>query len=111
MILLLLACSSAWEVMDLDSDGLVYGRGDCDETDPLTHARARERCDGLDNDCDGLIDEALSEDWYLDRDQDGWGVGDPVEVCRADRSYAARVGDCDDADPENVPASKAEACD
>ncbi len=37
---------------DADGDGVPLGE-DCDDTDPLVHPGAEERCDGRDNDCDG----------------------------------------------------------
>ena len=47
--------------IDEDNDG--YGRGpscegpDCDDDDPEVYAGADERCNGLDDDCDGAFDE------------------------------------------------------
>ena len=45
-----------------DTDGDLHGLGcapggDCDETDPLVHVGATERCNRDDDDCDGLFDE------------------------------------------------------
>lgn len=40
-------------------DGYVTDGDDCDDGDPEIHPGASERCDGIDQDCDGAIDEGL----------------------------------------------------
>lgn len=41
---------------DVDKDGVTPAQGDCDDTDPTRSANHSEWCDGLDNDCSGVID-------------------------------------------------------
>jgi hypothetical protein len=54
------SCSAC---LDRDGDGWGEGPGclgpDCDDTDASIFPRADERCDGVDNNCDGAIDEGF----------------------------------------------------
>ncbi len=45
---------------DLDGDGF-EGADDCDDNDGWVHVDAHEFCDGVDNNCDGVIDEGCNE--------------------------------------------------
>ena len=49
---------------DLDGDGYTADV-DCDDTDPEVHPDAPERCNGLDDDCDEVVDDGLSAPWCL----------------------------------------------
>ena len=61
--------------MDADQDG--YSSDvDCDDADGTVHPNADERCDGIDNNCDGMADEWGAIDgtlYYADVDKDGFG--------------------------------------
>ena len=81
---------SAGAVTCSQPSGFVDAAGDCDDSNPLTHADAEEICDGEDNDCDEEFDEAT------DADNDGFDT-----VCG---------GDCNDEDPEVNPGAD-ETCD
>lgn len=87
---------------DLDGDG--YGVRpalfcpflllvDCDDLDPNVHPRGVEVCNGIDDNCDGIID-------LIDDDGDGYLSGTPP--CAGD--------DCDDSDPAVNPGA-GEGCD
>jgi hypothetical protein len=80
--------------------GSVESGGDCDDDDAERSPLETERCDGVDNDCDGTADDGLVISWYEDVDQDGYGRDDAsIEDCLQPSGYAYGSGDCDDADP------------
>ncbi len=95
-------------------DGYVADASDCDDGDAAIHPDADEACDGLDNDCDGEIDEDDAADaatWYADADGDGFGDPDnSVAACDAPSGFVAADGDCDDADAAINPDAD-EVCD
>jgi hypothetical protein len=59
---------------DGDGDGYGVGAGcagpDCDDADPLVHPGASQRCNGLDNDCDGMVDQTAAD--ARNADLDAW---------------------------------------
>ena len=81
---------------DLDSDGFVLS-GDCNDTDPGINPGVAELCDGVDNDCSGVIDDALGGMWYLDLDGDGFGDAETgVSTCDPGSERVQDATDCDD---------------
>lgn len=85
----------------LEPDLASARNGDCDDTDPGRHPNATETCDGVDEDCDELIDEDASDAviWYSDADGDGFGdVADPSFTCDVPTDGTLDSSDCDDTD-------------
>ncbi|MEC7988287.1 MAG: MopE-related protein [Myxococcota bacterium] len=91
-------------------DGFASNGSDCDDTEALKYPGATEECDGLDNDCNDLIDDGLSEIYYEDLDGDGFGSAVEVESCGISEGVSSISGDCNDADDAINPVSE-EDCD
>ena len=84
---------------DFDGDGVTEIDGDCDDTLASAYPNGTEVCDGVDNDCDGSIDEEALDapSWYADEDHDGYGIDAYVIVtCVQPEGRVAEGGDCDD---------------
>jgi hypothetical protein len=95
--------------VDADGDGFTEDI-DCDDTRETVHPEAPEICSGLDDDCDGLIDEfddSLTGGTVLYEDSDGDGYGDRDRasvVC----GYGVGVttgDDCDDSSASVAPGA------
>jgi hypothetical protein len=70
-----------------------------------------ESCNGLDDNCNGEIDEGVESIFYLDVDGDGWGVeGATTKACFVPPGYSTKAGDCDDNVAEAHPEGT-EVCD
>jgi hypothetical protein len=76
------------DLSDDDGDGYPPAGGDCDDDDPAIHPGQPEVADGVDQDCDDLIDEGTDA---FDDDGDGSTEQD---------------GDCDDGNPNFHPGAE-----
>ncbi len=123
------ADASTW-YLDADGDGYgdpaysviactspsshVADSSDCDDSSAAVSPSASELCNGVDDDCDGAVDEASAVDaatWYLDSDGDGYGdAGSTTAACSAPSGYCADATDCDDSDGATHPGAD-EHCD
>ncbi len=96
-------------------DGFVLVPDDCDDTNAAIAPGAVEHCDGVDEDCDTIIDgpdPVGAPTWTYDGDGDGFGnrKGGKVDACAAPDDYVREEGDCDDQDPDVHPRAP-ESCD
>jgi len=116
LLLVLPACNPEDpDLLDEDGDGFTPAEGDCDDAEIRVNPVAPELCDGLDNDCDLLIDEGDdvigAATWYLDVDGDGYGRLDQSKLgCEAPEAYVDNSDDCDDMD-ESIHPGADELCD
>jgi len=113
-------------LLDLDGDGYAgevvltactqgtgAQPGDCNDGNPAAYPGAQERCNGMDDDCDGTVDEEPVDAtlWYLDDDGDGWGDSDAQQLgCLGTSGLVATAGDCDDSNDAVHPGAE-EHCD
>lgn len=85
-------------VVDADGDG-VPASEDCADGDADIRPGAEERCNGLDDDCDGMVDEDAVDAglWFPDRDGDGFGDEEAAfRACTQPSGAGQTGGDCDD---------------
>src|SRR6266496_3541845 len=80
----------------------LVGVDDCVDINSAMYPGAPEVCDGLDNNCNGEVDEGVQQLFAQDKDGDGAGnLNVTVAGCSAPEGYVpfALPGDCDDDNP------------
>jgi alpha-tubulin suppressor-like RCC1 family protein len=91
------------------SGGFATVDDDCDDTDPEIHGAQLELCDGKDNNCNGMTDEApAAVSWYPDEDADGFGTasGTVIVSCEPVEGHSVRSSDCNDMDSNIRPGAR-----
>ena len=92
---------------DADNDGF-YSYEDCNDLDANINPNRPELCDGMDNNCNSLIDEALTVSKFY-KDADGDGYGDPttlLDTCLTASALSQYVDnnlDCNDRNAKIYP--------
>ena len=113
------ACSTATDTgdglvptpQDRDGDG-VQNTDDCEPDNATVAPGLADPCDGVDNDCDGEVDEE-ADAFTVYRDQDGDGYGDPATTeqdCAVRAGWTLDATDCGATDPDIYPGAP-EYCD
>ncbi|MBT3222540.1 MAG: hypothetical protein HN348_25990, partial [Proteobacteria bacterium] len=82
-----------------EPSGYVADGGDCDDWNADISPDATENCNGIDDDCNHLIDDSAADapSWFPDVDGDGLGyeLGEVVE-CDPPSGFVDNSDDCDD---------------
>jgi len=92
-------------------EGMVNNNWDCDDADSDRNPHTLEDCNGIDDNCDGQVDEGVGTTYYTDADGDGFGdPGTPEVACEQPGGTVENAEDCDDADPDSHPGAD-EICD
>ena len=89
--------------------GFSLEAGDCDDTNSMVHPRSQEVCNGLDDNCDDVIDiDAIDQlVWFADTDGDGFGdVHVAEEACEEPIGFVSNTDDCDDTNSLVHPQSQ-----
>ena len=76
--------------------GYVVKEGDCNDNNANIYPEAAEISNGIDDNCNGIIDEGLEKyTYYKDADGDGYGTNsDSVVAAIAKAGYVIKGGDC-----------------
>ncbi|MFT4623353.1 MAG: MYXO-CTERM domain-containing protein, partial [Myxococcota bacterium] len=88
--------------------GRVLDNTDCDDLRPDVYPGADELCDGVDQDCNGIVDDAPVDGLlsWADLDLDGFGDPDgPSLDCAVPDGFVENADDCDDEREEAFPGA------
>jgi hypothetical protein len=82
------------------------GGGDCNDSNADVNPGADEWCNGIDDNCDGFIDEFLpGGTYYIDTDGDGFGAGAPFTACTQPPGYVTNNLDCNNNNANIYPGA------
>ncbi len=89
----------------------IDGDGDCDDNNKSINPGASEQCNGIDDNCNGSIDDnAMFLEYFFDGDMDGYGSGTGIKSCVAfPAGYVTNNTDCNNTNAAINPAA-VESC-
>ncbi|MDD5331877.1 MAG: putative metal-binding motif-containing protein [Candidatus Nanoarchaeia archaeon] len=103
---------SGKDLTDVDGDGfdaVIVGGLDCDDNNFNVNPSITESCNGIDDNCNGIIDEEDSTGcvvYYYDGDADLYGISDNKCLCAPFEKYNTLVdSDCNDEDSTIYPGA------
>ncbi|MBK6807805.1 MAG: hypothetical protein IPL19_03560 [Sandaracinaceae bacterium] len=78
---------------------------DCDDANASVHPGQAEVCNGVDDNCEGSVDEGVTRLFFPDQDGDGYGAraGAPIRACALPSDHAENALDCNDARADVAP--------
>lgn len=87
--------------------GFMCREGECVSSIVPGCTPATETCNGVDDDCDGTIDEGVGQVFFADRDGDGHGnLSESQTACSAPTGWVTSSDDCNDAKPSVKPGAE-----
>jgi len=110
LIIALLACGgdkTPTEIHDADGDGYDSPE-DCNDHDATVNPNVGEICNGVDDDCDGEVDDHPTDGTVFHKDADGDGYGDPLitsVACEQPTGWVTNPDDCADDDGGTHPGA------
>jgi hypothetical protein len=112
---ILIGLGGCTEEVAPDKDGDGYDASvDCNDNDANVRPNIGEKCNSIDDNCDGQIDEVgafYAPIWYPDGDGDDFGDSSlAIQQCTQPEGYIEVGGDCDDTDRSIRPDAE-EDCD
>ena len=98
--------ASVLELSCTQPENFVSNSEDCNDLSNQQHPDASEVCNGEDDNCDGQIDEAVKNVYFVDGDGDGFGNPLSIEEgCNAEPTWVSNGDDCNDTDPFIKPSA------